>query len=73
MALNLDEGRVLNQWTKGGFIYILDSSNSIWTSSSRGNWTGMWTGNSNGSWTDIQSSHFTTAKEMSVKATFFLM
>ena len=63
------------------FIYILDSSNSssitFWTSqfgsSSRSNWTGIWTGNSNGSWTDKQSSHFSTAKEMSAKATFFFM
>ena len=66
---------------KGCFIYILDSSNSSsiisWTikfgSSSRSNQTGIWTGNSNGSWTDKQSSHFSTAKEMSVKATFFFM
>ena len=65
----------------GCFIYILDSSNSstitFWTnklsSSSRSNWTGIWTSNSNDSWTDKQSSHFSTAKEMSVKATFFLM
>ena len=61
------------------FIYILDSSNSssftFWTSqftsSSRCNWTGISTGNSNGSWTDKHSSHFSKAKEMSVKATFF--
>ena len=67
--------------TLGCFIYILDSSNSssitFWTSqfssSSRSIWTGIWTGNSNGSWTDKQSSHFSTAKEMSVKATFFFM
>ena len=63
------------------FIYILDSSNSssftFWTShftsSSRCNWTGISTGNSNDSWTDKHSSHFSTAKEMSVKATFFFM
>ena len=63
----------------GCFIYILDSSNSssitFWTSqfgsSSRSNWTGIWTGNSNGSWTDKQSSHFSTAKEIRVKAKFF--
>ena len=62
-------------YKRGCLIYILDSSNSssitFWTSqlgfSSRSNWTG----NSNGSWTDKQSSHFSTAKEMSVKATFF--
>ena len=58
----------------GGFIYILDNSNSssikFWT---RSNWTGVWTGNSNGSWTDKQSSHFNTAIEVSVKATFFFM
>ena len=65
----------------GRFIYILDSSNSSsftfgsskLASSSRSNWTGIWTGNSNGSWTDKHSSHFSTAKEMSVKATFFFM
>ena len=63
------------------FIYILDSSNSssftFWysqlASSSRSNWTGIWTGNSNGTWTDKQSSHFSTAKEIIVKATFFFM
>ena len=57
--------------------YILDSSNSssitVWTnqfgSSSRSNWTGIWTGNSN----DKQSSHFSTATEMGVKATLFFM
>ena len=64
------------------FIYILDSSNSSsitfrtnqFSSSSRSNWTvswtGSWTGSSTGSWTDKQSSHFSTAKEMSVKAIF---
>ena len=63
------------------FIYILDSSNSssftFWSSqfasSSRSNWTAIWTGNSNGSWTDKHSSHFSTAKEIRVKATFFFM
>ena len=67
--------------TMGRFIYILDSSTSssftFWSSqiafSSRSNWTGIWTGNSNGTWTDKQSSHFSTAKEISVKATFFFM
>ena len=67
--------------TRDCFIYILDSSNSssltFWTSqfgsSSRSKWTGIWTGNSNGSWTDKQSSHFSTTKEMSVKAIFFFM
>ena len=67
--------------SKDRFIYILGSSNSssftFWSSkkasSSRSNWTGTWTGNSNGSWTDKHSSHFSTAKEMSVKATFFFM
>ena len=61
-------------------MYILDSSNSTSItfltsqfSSSSSNWTGTWTGNSNGSWTDTQSSHFSTAKEMRVKATFFFM
>ena len=64
--------------TKGCFIYILDRSNSssftFWSSklasSNRSNWNGIWTSNSNGSWTDKHSSHFSTAKEMSVKATF---
>ena len=67
--------------SKGRFIYILDSSNSssftFWssqfTSSSRSNWTSIWTGNSNGTWTDKQSSHFSTANEIRVKATFFFM
>jgi hypothetical protein len=66
---------------KGRFIYILDRSNSssitFWTcqfgSRSRSNWTSIWTGNSNGSWTDKQSSHFSTVKEIRVKATFFFM
>ena len=53
------------------------SSFTFWSSqfasSSKSNWTGIWTGNSNGSWTDKQSSHFSTAKEMSVKATFFFL
>ena len=69
----------------GRFIYIIDSSNSSsftfwssqfasscrrnWTS----NWTGIWIGNSNDSWTDKQSSHYNTAKEIRVKATFFFM
>ena len=64
-----------------GFIYILDSSNSssftFWSSqfasSSRSYWTGIWTSNSNGSWTDKHSSHFSTAKAMSVKATLFFI
>ena len=59
----------------GCFIYILDISistsfkfwSSQFASSSRSNWTG----NSNGTWTDKQSSHFGTAKEIRVKATFF--
>ena len=74
-----------NMHILGRFIYILDSSNSssitFWTtqfsSSSRGNWTGIWTSNSNGSWTveliNKQLSHFSTAKEWSVKATFFFI
>ena len=65
----------------GCFIYILDCSNSSsitfctsqFGSSSRSNWTVIWTGNSNGSLTDKQSSQFSTAKEMSVKATFFFI
>ena len=64
----------------GCFIYVLDSSNSssitFWTSqfisSFRSNWIGIGTGKSNGSWTDKQLSHFSTAKEMSVKPTFLL-
>ena len=67
--------------TRACFIYILDSSNSssftFWTSqftsSSRCNWNGIWTGNSKGSWTDKHSNHFSTQKEISVKATFFFM
>ena len=63
------------------FIYILDSSNSssftFWTNqftySSRCNGTSISTGNSNGSWNDKHSSHFSTAKEISVKVTFFFM
>ena len=65
----------------GRLIYILDSSNSssfiFWSSklpsSSRCNWTSIRNGNSNGSWTDKHSSHSSTAKEISVKATFFFM
>ena len=67
-----------NTYILGYFIYILDSSNSSsitfrtgqFGSSLRSNWTGIWTGSSNGSWTDKQSSHFSTTKEMSVKAIF---
>ena len=67
--------------TRVHFIYILDSSNSssftFWTSqftsSSRCNWTFISTGHSTGSWNDKHSSHFSTAKEISVKATFFFM
>ena len=56
------------------FIYILDSSNSSsFTFWSRSKWRGIWTSNSNGSWTDKNPSHFTTAKETSVKATFFFI
>ena len=32
-----------------------------------------WIGNSNGSWTNKYSSHFSTVKKTSVKATFFFM
>ena len=61
--------------------HILDSSNSssvtFWTIqflySSRWNWTSISTGNSNGSWTEKHSPHFSTAKEMSEKASFFFM
>ena len=56
-----------NWISMGCFIY------SQLGSSSRSNWTGLWTGNSNGSWTDKQPSHFSTVKEMSVKATFFFL
>ena len=44
---------------------------SQFTSSSRSNWTSIWTGNSNCTWTDKQSSHFSTAKEIRVKTSFF--
>ena len=71
----------IRQSTLTCFIYILDSSNSssftFWTSqftsSSRCNWTGISTGNSNGSWTDKHSSHFSTAKGISLEATFFFV
>ena len=77
---NVSWKKKLNK-TWGRFIYILDSSNSrsftFWSSqfacSSRSNWTSLWTGYSNGTWTDKQSSHFSTAKEISVKAKFFFM
>ena len=39
--------------------------------SSKSKWPSTWTDNSNGNWTDKQSSHFRTAKEMSVKTTVF--
>ena len=66
---------------KGRFIYTLDSSNSssfTFLSSklaygSRSNLTGIWTSDSNGSWTDKHSSDFSTAKEMSITATFFFL
>ena len=62
--------------TQGCFIYILNSSNpssvTFWCSqfnfSSRSNCTDIWTGNSKAF---KHSSHFSTSKEMSVKATFF--
>ena len=67
-------------------FYFLNERTFIWQSSGKSPgfeplptlvrgcfWTGIWTGNSNGSWTDKQSSHFSTAKEISVKATFFFM
>ena len=71
----------LGTWFRGCFIYILDSSNSSsytfgsskLASSSRSNWTNMWNGSSNGCWPDKHSSHFSMAKEMSLKATFFFM
>ena len=67
--------------TRVHFIYILDSSNSssftFWTSqftsSSRCNWTFISNGHSTGSWNDKHSSHFSTANEISVNATFFFM
>ena len=53
------------------FIYIPDSSNyssfKFWT----GQFTSSSTGNSNGTWNDKHSSHFSTAKEIRVKAIFF--
>jgi hypothetical protein len=61
----------------GSFIYILDSSNSssftFWTSQLAFSSRSSWTCNSNASWTDKHSSHFSTAKEISVKATFFFL
>ena len=67
---------LLTEMTEGCFIYILHSSNSslftFW-SSSRRYWIKIWTGNSNGSWTDKQSSHISTAKEISVKSSFFFI
>ena len=65
----------------GRFIYILDISNSssfpFWFSKmtfiSRSKLTCIWIGNSNGSWADKHSSHYSTAKEMSVKATLVLI
>ena len=64
---------------KGSFHLHPANSSSLtfWSSqfasSSRSNWTSIWTSNSNGNgtWTYKQSSHLSTAKEMSVKATFF--
>ena len=69
--------REMNLLTLGRFIYIRDSLNSssftFWSSqlacSSRSNWIGI----SNGTWNDKQSSHFRTAKEIRVKATFFFI
>ena len=57
------------------FTFCSNSSSiTFWTSqfgsSSR---SGICSSNWNGSWTDKQSSRFSTAKEMSVKATFFFM
>ena len=77
----MDSPIVLFYIAKSCFIYILDSSNSSsftfltskLASSFRSNWISMWTGNSNGSWADKHSCHFSTAKEISVKATFFFM
>ena len=55
------------------FIYILDSSNSssftFWTSQLTS--SSRWTELVSQPVTDKHSSHFSTAKEMSVKATFF--
>ena len=67
--------------TMGHIIYILDSSSSSWitfwtskfSSSCRSSWTVIWNGNLNGSWTDKLSYHFSTAKEMSVKATLSII
>ena len=52
-------------------IEFLTFWSSELASSFRSNWTNIWTSNSNGTWTDKHSSQFSTAKEMSVKATFF--
>ena len=78
--LNIYRPKSINL-TMVGFIYILDSSNSssftLWfskfSSSSRCHGKGISNGKWNGSWTDKHSSHFSTAKDMSVKATFFFM
>ena len=72
--------KILIFWIKGGFICTFSLSISLsitlwtskFTSSSRRNWTGTSTVNSNGSWNDKQSWHFSTAKEISAKAAFFL-
>ena len=53
-------------------IEFLTFWSSKLASSFRSNWTDIWSSNSNGSWTDKHSSQFSTAKEMSVKATFFI-
>ena len=68
-------------WLLGCFIYILNRSNfssfTFWSSklasSSRSNCTDIWTGNSNGNWTYKHSTHFSTAKDVTVKATFVFM
>ena len=61
----------------GSFHLHSSTSFTFWSSqficSSKSNWTGIWTSNSNGTWTDKQSSHFSTAKEIRVKATFFFI
>ena len=64
------------EWFHLHFIFSNSSWFTFWSckldsSSNRSYWTGIWTDNSNGSWTDKHSSHFSTAKEISVKAIFF--
>ena len=64
-------------YTTNWLFTILNSSNfssfTFWSSKLASSSRSNWTGNSNDSWTDKHTSHFSTAKEMNVKATFFFM